>query len=166
MSVYSGSTYEGPTENGWYQGKGKFTFPNGTVYEGEFNKGEFHGEGTLIYPNGGRYVAKWERGKMIEGKYYFYDDLEFKEDWGYCTLQNRQFYTEIKKGVRPDGKTLLTNDINGIREIPPGTYDVGDGYYDPVKKAIFDCPIDVRRGLAKQILLSGGSSDSAATHDG
>lgn len=52
MSNWSKSNYEGPIENGWYQGKGKFTFPDGTVYDGEFDKGEFHGNGTLIYPNG------------------------------------------------------------------------------------------------------------------
>ena len=25
----------------------------------------------------GRYVAKWERGKLLEGKYFFYDNLEY-----------------------------------------------------------------------------------------
>jgi hypothetical protein len=52
MSQWSKSSYDGPREKGWEQGKGKFRFPNGVVYEGQFNKGEFHGEGTLIYPNG------------------------------------------------------------------------------------------------------------------
>ena len=49
---WSKSSYAGPIENGWEEGKGRFTFPNGVVYDGQFNKGEFHGEGTLIYPNG------------------------------------------------------------------------------------------------------------------
>ena len=107
MSDWSGSRYEGPKENGWYQGKGVFYFPNGVKYDGEFVKGEFHGEGTLIYPNGvssfkpaqGRYVAKWERGKMIDGQYFFHDDLKYDfEKWDYCTTTDRRFYTEIKKG--------------------------------------------------------------------
>ena len=88
---------------------------------------------------------------MIEGKYFFYDDLEYqKQEWDYCTLQDRQFYTEIKKGLRPDGKTLITNDINGERELPEGTYDVGDGYYDPVKRAIFDYDGTVKRELEEE----------------
>lgn len=44
--------YEGPIENGWYQGKGKFFFASGVIYDGEFDKGEFQGKGTLVYPNG------------------------------------------------------------------------------------------------------------------
>ena len=52
MSQWSGSEYKGPTDNSWYEGVGKFFFPNGVVYEGNFNKGEFHGDGTLIYPSG------------------------------------------------------------------------------------------------------------------
>lgn len=52
MSQRSKSSYDGPRENGWEEGKGKFRFPNDVIYEGQFRKGEFHGEGTLIYPNG------------------------------------------------------------------------------------------------------------------
>ena len=96
MSQWSKSDYTGQTDNGWQQGKGEFTFPNNVKYVGEFDKGEFHGEGTLIYPNGvsfnlfdiqGKYVAKWDRGKLIEGEYFFYDDLKFKDkEWNYCTI--------------------------------------------------------------------------------
>jgi len=51
MSMWSGSQYQGETKEGWYHGKGQYTYANGVVYEGEFVKGEFHGDGTLIYPN-------------------------------------------------------------------------------------------------------------------
>jgi hypothetical protein len=56
MAKWSNSRYEGPTENGWFQGHGKFYFPNDIIYDGEFDKGEFHGKGTLIYANGVRFL--------------------------------------------------------------------------------------------------------------
>ena len=118
------------------------------VYEGNFDKGEFHGEGTLIYPNGGRYVAKWNCGKLLGGEYFFYDNLQFKDkDWNYCTIQDRQFYTEQLKGLRPDGKTLICNDINGPKSIPEGCYDIGDGYYDPTKRIICKYDGEFKRNL-------------------
>ena len=52
MASHCKTKYEGPMENGWYQGHGKFYFANGVIYDGEFDKGEFHGSGVLIYPNG------------------------------------------------------------------------------------------------------------------
>jgi hypothetical protein len=74
----------------------------------------------------------------LEGEYFFYDNLQFKDkDWDYCTIQDRRFYTEILKGLRPDGKTLICNNIDGPKKIPPGSYDIGDGYYDPIKRTIF-----------------------------
>ena len=118
------------------------------VYEGNFDKGEFHGDGTLIYPNGGRYVAKWDRGKLIEGNYFFYDNLEYNDaNWDYCTIKDRSFYTEKLKGLRPDGLTLITNDIKGPKQIPEGTYDIGDGYYDPTKRALYEYDGSFKRDL-------------------
>ena len=52
MSQWSKSAYQGPTQEGWEEGRGKFTYPNGVQYDGNFKKGEFHGEGTLIQTNG------------------------------------------------------------------------------------------------------------------
>ena len=76
MSQWSKSHYVGPTEEGWEEGRGKFTYPNGVTYDGQFKKGEFHGEGTLIQPNGvsiifvfiliGYYLIgsiRWQMGK-------------------------------------------------------------------------------------------------------
>lgn len=153
MSQWSQSEYKGPKQLDWEEGVGRFTFPNGVVYEGNFLKGEFHGEGTLIYPNGvslncltiqGRYVAKWDRGKLLDGNYFFFDKLEFQEPkaWNYCTFQDRRFYTEVAtNNLRPEGQTLITNDDLtrnpvGPERIPEGTYDIGDGFYDPLKRII------------------------------
>ena len=58
MSEWSGSHYQGETLDGWYHGKGQFTYPNGVIYEGEFYKGEFHGEGVLKYPNGVLFIKQ------------------------------------------------------------------------------------------------------------
>lgn len=52
MNELTASRYEGEMLDGWYHGKGRYTFPNGVIYDGEFSKGEFHGAGILIYPNG------------------------------------------------------------------------------------------------------------------
>ncbi|CAG9325192.1 unnamed protein product [Blepharisma stoltei] len=135
---WSGSSYDGPIKDGWFEGFGRFRFPKGVVYEGEFHKGEFHGKGTLIFPNGGRYKASWDRGRAVDGEYEYYDGLKYNaQDWNYCKIPDRRFYTEIKEGLRPAGATLIVNDPQGPNEIPPGTYDIGEGYYDPSVKAAY-----------------------------
>ena len=40
--------------------------------------------------------------------------------------------------MRPGGKTLFVNSEKGPMRIPEGTYDVGEGYYDPAKRIICD----------------------------
>ena len=78
------------------------------------------------------------------------EGIETKEQenpWEYCTNKDRSFYTEILKGLRPDGLTLITNDIKGPKNIPEGTYDIGDGYYDPVKRVICEYDCSFKRDL-------------------
>ncbi|KRX05768.1 hypothetical protein PPERSA_09908 [Pseudocohnilembus persalinus] len=138
MSLYSGSQYEGEYLEGWYHGQGTYTYPNGVVYKGQFFKGQFHGEGTLIYPNGGKYVAKWDNGKMKTGNYFFNDNLQYEfDDWKYCTGDDRRFYPEHKDGIQPAGATQMTREKDQPNEIPEGTYDVGVGYYEPIKSIIY-----------------------------
>ena len=135
---WSGSSYEGPMKDGWFHGFGEFSFPSGVVYEGEFYKGEFHGKGTLIFPSGGKYIATWNRGRAMEGEYEYYDGLKYNQDtWTYCQIPDRRFYTEIVKGLRPSGATLEVNNPAGPKQIPPGTYDVGEGYFDLKTKTIY-----------------------------
>ena len=52
--------YEGDMKEGWFHGKGKFTYDNGVIYEGEFSKGRFHGKGTLI--------IQMEVNSLVNGK--------------------------------------------------------------------------------------------------
>lgn len=138
MSYYSGSTYDGETKDGWYHGKGVFTYPSGVRYEGNFFKGQFHGKGTLIYKNGGYYEGIWEHGKKISGDYFFYDKLKFEEEnWDYCTGKDRKFNYERNHGIKPSGQTQITNNHEGENAIPPGTYDTGDGYFDPIRTLVY-----------------------------
>jgi hypothetical protein len=135
---WSGSSYVGPIKDGWFEGKGRFKFPSGVVYEGEFYKGEFHGKGTLIFTNGGKYKATWNRGKAVDGEYEYYDGLIYdSQNWNYCQIPDRRFYTEIKEGLRPAGATLMVNDAKGPKNMAHGTYDVGEGYYDRNKNMVY-----------------------------
>ena len=136
---WSGSSYTGPIKDGWFEGKGRFTFPSGVISEGDFHKGEFHGKGTLIFPNGGKYKASWERGRAVDGEYEYYDGLIYdSQNWNYCQIPDRRFYTEIKEGLRPAGATLIVNNPNGPKATVPGTYDVGDGYYNMGKNMLYN----------------------------
>lgn len=102
------------------------------MYEGQFLKGEFHGQGDMIYPNGGRYQAEWVRGCAVNGQYQFKDSMDFLDQgWTYMTRKDRRFFTESDMGgkLQPAGRTYQSND-QPTPKIPPGTYDVGHGYYD------------------------------------
>jgi hypothetical protein len=128
------AVYTGERKNGRMEGFGTYKFPSGTVYTGEFVDGEFHGEGTLQFSGSGKYVATWERGKAIKGRYVFADGLSYTEpsdgEWTYCRADgDRRFYSELVEGLRPSGDVQLAN-AHPPPIIPPGTYDVGDGYLD------------------------------------
>ena len=139
MSFYSGSKYEGDMKDGWYHGQGTFTYPSGVKYVGSFYKGQFHGKGTLVYPNKGYYEGEWEHGKKKSGDYYFFDKLKFEEEnWDYCTGPDRKFNYERNNGIKPSGQTQITNGPEMEKKIPPGTYDTGDGYFDPIRTLVYD----------------------------
>ncbi len=138
MSIYSNSTYIGETRDGWYHGKGEYTYASGVKYKGNFHKGQFHGEGTLIYQNGGYYKGIWNLGKKVSGDYFFFDDLKFEEEnWDYCIGKDRRFNYERNNGIKPAGQTQITNDPQGEHIIPAGTYDTGDGYFDPIRTLVY-----------------------------
>jgi len=109
----------------------------GTRYVGEFLDGRFHGKGTLHMTTGASMKGIWNHGKMTESELTFKDGLKFEdsEDWSYCQGNDRRFYTEQCNGLKPAGRSQLTNIP---REIPDGHYDTGDGFYDPIKREIVD----------------------------
>jgi hypothetical protein len=97
------------SEVGTMDGKGEFTFPNGTRYVGELSDGEFHGKGVLYFPGRGRYEAEWDHGKVVQGRLFFEDGLEFEdENWIYCSPEDRRYYCEVTDGLHPAGESYIT----------------------------------------------------------
>ncbi len=92
----------------------------------------------MIYPNGGKFCGKWSNGKLTEGDYEFEDGLKFEESskWNFCSYKDRRFFHEILHDIKnPDVDKFNENKL--FKEIPEGTYDVGDGFYDVEKGTIF-----------------------------
>ena len=80
-------------------------------YEGSFRNGEFHG-GTLAFPycfdkmliaflssegrlivEGGVYQGTWRHGKLVDGRFIFKDELQYKKidsttPWEYCSAKD------------------------------------------------------------------------------
>ena len=132
MESEAQAVYTGERKNGRMEGFGTYRFPSGTTYTGEFVDGEFHGEGVLQFADCGKYHAVWEHGKAIKGRYVFADGLAYTEPqdgaWSYCTADgDRRFYSELVEGLRPSGDSQLAN-AHPPKPIPPGTWDVGDGF--------------------------------------
>ena len=50
--------------------------------------------------------------------------------------EDRRFYQEYLHGIKPSGATQQTKE-DKPHNIPTGTYDTGDGYYEPVKSIIY-----------------------------
>ena len=68
---------------------------------------------------------------LHQGVYSFSDGLRYDEgDWNYCDEDDRRFYSERLDGVKPAGMSQLVDKGEPI-PVPQGTFDVGDGYYDP-----------------------------------
>ncbi|XP_046840516.1 MORN repeat-containing protein 5-like [Xenia sp. Carnegie-2017] len=137
---YTGSSYDGEFHNGRMEGNGAYKLPEAlsSKYVGQMKDGMFHGSGTLFFDNGSKYEGKWENGIALEGQFTFHDGLEYKhQEWEYCDGYDRRFYTEICNGLRPAGRSQLTNRVPP-RDILEGCYDCGDGFYNPVTRIVVD----------------------------
>lgn len=133
---YTGSSYKGDIKDGRLEGKGVYSFPTLTKYDGELKDGMFHGKGTLSFENGAKYEARWVNGRALGGTYTFPDGLVYQDDnWEYCDGYDRRFYTEICNGLKPAGRSQLTNEIPP-KTIPEGCYDCGDGFYNPQTRIV------------------------------
>lgn len=124
-----------------YTGEGSYVFEN-CKYIGEFKDGFFHGKGTVYIKTAGKWQGTWENGKLTSGSYVFSDGLEYKQvgtnTWDYCSEKDPRFYEEIKQG-NPNDESGIEYDCprgNTVVALPSGTFDFGEGYYDPKKLSI------------------------------
>ncbi len=103
----------------------------------------FHGHGTLYLTAGGHFEANWENGRAVSvdsgngGTYTFKDGLKYAADqWDYCMPVDRRFYSEVCNGLKPAGRTQLTDKEVPV-ELPLGWYDSGDGLYNPENRVVY-----------------------------
>jgi hypothetical protein len=92
----------------------------------------------LIFKDCGKFTGTWERGAVVKGEYAFKDGLPYEEkkSWNYCNGIDRTFFKERVEGLRPAGDEQLTNE-HPPKEIPPGTFDIGRGYYNPADALVY-----------------------------
>nr|XP_058944792.1 MORN repeat-containing protein 5-like [Pocillopora verrucosa] len=137
-----GTNYEGCSLNGRMDDpEAIYKFPNhfGSEYHGGIVDGMFHGEGKLKVREGVHFTGKFEKGRAVEGFFEFQDDVRFEiENWAYCDGDNnRVFKSELENGLKPAGRSQLTN-VDPPQTIPKGMYDCGDGFYDPVVRTVIN----------------------------
>mmetsp|Transcript_11908 Transcript_11908/g.19895 ORF Transcript_11908/g.19895 Transcript_11908/m.19895 type:complete len:177 (-) Transcript_11908:9-539(-) len=132
--------YEGDYLDGRYHGRGKLTYKH-CVYEGTFMNGEMHGHGKLTV-RGGYFDGYWNHGKLADGGFVFEDGLEHEKlggkGWTYCSDTDPRFYSEMKDGIaNGDDLRDITSHDYGL-QTPKDCFDTIDGYYDPLKHAVYD----------------------------
>ena len=91
-----------------------------------------------MFKDCGKFTGTWERGVVVRGDYAFADGLAYdsRPEWSYCDGTNRAFYRELVEGLRPAGDEQLCN-AHPPPPLPPGTFDIGRGCYDPSQKKVF-----------------------------
>ncbi|XP_043211804.1 uncharacterized protein LOC122376153 [Amphibalanus amphitrite] len=137
----TGDRYQGQVLGWRWEGLGSLTLPSGVRYEGQFRDGRFHGTGTLHFPSGSQYEGQWDRGVCTTGLYTFADGLSFSDqNWKYCQYPDRRYWSEIQFGIRPAGRSQLTDrdDDHPAVDVPAGMFDAGDGVYDPKCRTVYD----------------------------
>ncbi|KAJ2950962.1 hypothetical protein O0L34_g5338 [Tuta absoluta] len=137
----TGSTYEGTWDAIGLCGYGIYTFPNGVIYEGQFDENTFHGDGEMRYPDGTILKGKWIYGELVEDTrtVIFSDGVRYSDNnWTYCYPKDRRYSSELTdEGMQPAGKSRITKNKEP-KKIPDGTFDVGDGIFDPISGNVVD----------------------------
>ncbi len=51
--------------------------------------------------------------------------------------EDRRFFHEVKEEIETHTTVHLAHEKGNLHEIPPGTYDVNEGYYEPIYSIIY-----------------------------
>lgn len=77
----------------------------------------------------------------MQGGFVFSDGLAYKKQdessWDYCSREDPRFYTEIRDGIAKGDELRDITPHDYAQELPPGCFDVIEGYFDSKKHAIF-----------------------------
>ena len=79
---------------------------------------------------------------MVNGGFIFDDGLEHRKvtskTWDYCSNNDPRFYSEIKDHIACGHELRDVTAHDYAHLVPKDSYDAIDGYYDPLKHAVFD----------------------------
>lgn len=74
--------YQGATDFGYFQGKGKFLFSTGSEYDGEWTSNQMEGNGTLEVPVEGVYEGAFKNSKKNgQGTFSWNDGTVYTGEW-------------------------------------------------------------------------------------
>lgn len=115
-------------------GKGEYRYPDGTRYIGGFHNGQFDGEGEFFFLGGSRVSVRFAAGRLVERALTLADG--FRPETDYPTSTDRRFFAERNEGIAPLPQTRI-DARDAARTLPPGTYDTGNGFFDPSRGLVY-----------------------------
>ena len=131
--IRNSARYEGETNNGVKEGKGKYFFDNGDIYDGEWKKGKIEGKGIYYYKNGNKYDGEWINGKK-EGKgiLYYSNGDKYDGEWKNNSKEGKGCY-HYKNGNKYEGE-WKNNKMEGKGILFYSNGDKFDGEWKDNKK--------------------------------
>ena len=128
IDYLDGTSYDGFTLSGIYDGQGTIRWTNGAMYIGGWLKGKKHGVGEYKYPDGTVYKGDWENdlydgngsikftngtsytGGFKEGKFHGKGTLNWVFGVDFVSTFNRNNFTNVTDDT--DGNYLWTGEFD------------------------------------------------------
>eukprot|EP01039_Chlorochromonas_danica_P006857 gene6857-7578_t len=123
--------YEGNFQKGFFQGKGKFTWPDGVIFEGDFDHNTLIGKGTYTYPDGSVYFGDIYNGKRHgQGKLTTSMGQIYEGEWqdGVRHGQGKMIYNQEQSLIYQGSWVKNQRQGYGIMEYPSMNRYEGEWY--------------------------------------